>query len=109
MAILQSATFNYAHISANTAATTLFTPQATNASSYAILHSVCVNTKGTASNVLTIWDNTAASGTSVAIVDTTLNQTTFMFDIACKNGLTIQLATGGAADLTIAWRVYSQE
>jgi len=103
MAIFQSAEYNYTHISTNTT-TTIFTPQTGNQASYALLHSVSINSKGASSNTVTIYDNTAGSGTVIAIIDGTSAQTTLFFDVRCYTGLTIVTATGTPADITVSWR-----
>lgn len=109
MAILQSAVFNYAHITTNTTAL-LFTPQANNQSSQAVLHSITVNSKGATSNTITVYnDVTAVAANAVAIIDSTVGQPAFLYDVKCPNGLTIVTASGTAPDITVTWRVSSQE
>lgn len=68
-----------------------------------VLHSVVINTKGIG-NTLTIYDNTAGSGTKVGTVDTTLSTTSFLYDVAFTTGLTVVIAGGTAADLTFTYR-----
>ena len=70
-----------------------------------VLHSIVCN-KAVASGVMTIYDNTAGSGTKIGTIThpATLlqNQYVLIYDIAFVTGLTI--VTGQADDLTICWR-----
>lgn len=68
-----------------------------------VLASVTINTKGASSNTLTVYDNTAGSGTVIAVIDTTTALGTIPYDIIYNTGLTIVLATGTAADVTVAY------
>jgi hypothetical protein len=86
---------NYTHANAN-GATSIKTGAG-------LLAQVTINTKGATGNTLTIYDNTAASGTVIAVIDTTSQVTTLIFDVGFTVGLTIALATGTAADITVAW------
>lgn len=88
--------YSFSHIAANTAGTTVKSGAGT-------LHSVTINTAGASSNVLTLYDNTAASGTVIAIIDTTTVRT-LVFDAAFATGLEAVLATGTAADVTILYK-----
>jgi hypothetical protein len=68
------------------------------------LHSITFNTKGASSNTLTVYDNTAGSGTKIATIDTTaVSPGVWVLDVWFTTGLTVVLATGTAADVTIAW------
>jgi len=67
-----------------------------------LLHSVIINTRGVATTV-TLYDNTAGSGTKLATIDTTLSTTSFLYDIGFRNGLTAVTAGTTPADLTITW------
>lgn len=88
--------FNATHIASALATTTMKSGQG-------ILHTITINTKGTAANTLTVFDNTAGSGTVIAIIDTTSNVQTLILDVAFSTGLTVVSAVGTGADLTIAW------
>jgi len=68
------------------------------------LHSIVINTVGSASNLLTIYDGTDTSGMVIAAIDTTAARGQFVYDVAFQTGLYAVLAAGTAADLTIAWR-----
>lgn len=92
---VNQAAFSFSHIATN--ATT------TSKSGAGVLHSITVNTKGI-TNTLTCYDNTAASGTVIAILDTTLTQDTLVYDLYFATGLTCVTAGGTAADITVTWR-----
>lgn len=85
------------HRSASNATTTI-------KSGAGVLKRVTVNTIGSASNTCTIYDNTAGSGTIIAVIDPTQAQRTFEYDLVFSTGLTIVTATGTAADLTVVYQ-----
>ena len=85
------------HHSASNATTTI-------KSGAGVLKRVTVNTLGSASNTCTIYDNTAGSGTIIAVIDPTLARGIFEYDLVFNTGLTIVTATGTAADLTIVYQ-----
>jgi hypothetical protein len=68
-----------------------------------LLHSICINTKGATSNTVTVYDNTAASGTVIAVIDTTSQVQTLLYDIGFTVGLTVVLAAGTSADITVSY------
>lgn len=68
-----------------------------------VLHNININTKGLSSNVVTIYDNTAASGTKIATIDSTVDYGPLNFDVTFATGLTIVIGTGTAADITVSW------
>lgn len=92
--------FNYANI-------TLAAPTATVVKSgVGVLHSITIN-KPVASSVITIYDNTAASGTKIGTITLpatllTEGPQTAIYDVAFKTGLTINTATG-ASDITVSY------
>lgn len=66
-----------------------------------VLHAITINT--TAASAITIYDNTAGSGSKIAtIAASPAIGSTFRFDIAFSTGLTV--VTAGNSDLTIAFR-----
>lgn len=67
------------------------------------LRGVTINKAGASANTLTIYDNTAGSGTKIATLDTTAG-TTFNYDLQFNVGLTVVMATGTAADITVTWK-----
>lgn len=90
------ATRNYSNIS--TATTTAVKSGA------GTLHSITVN-KAVASGVITIYDNTAASGTKIATITnpaTLLHSQVFLpYGVRFTTGLTI--VTSSTDDITVAW------
>lgn len=70
-----------------------------------VLHAITVN-KAVASGTITIYDNTAGSGTKIGIITfpATLlaNQNTLIYDVVFTTGLTI--VTVEANDITVSWR-----
>ncbi len=85
----------YTNIATNTT-TTIY-------SGRGVLVGLTINTKGASSNTATIYDNTAGSGTKIAIIDTTSAQGTLAYFVEFNTGLTIVTATGTAADITVEW------
>lgn len=69
-----------------------------------VLHAVCINTKGAASNTVTIYDNTASSGTTIGIIDSTVLLGCFTYDAAFGTGLRVVIGTGTAPDITFTYR-----
>lgn len=67
------------------------------------LHSIAINTKGATGNTLTVYDNTAASGTKLATIDTTSQIQSLLFDLTFNTGLTVVLANGTSADITVSY------
>jgi hypothetical protein len=68
------------------------------------LHSICINTKGATANTLTVFDNTAASGTKIGTIDTTAAVGCLIYDVAFATGLTLSSASGTGADVTTSWK-----
>jgi len=85
-----------AHVTSNATTTIAGAPR--------ILVSICINTKGASSNTATVYDNTAASGTVLGVIDTTAGIGCLNYDIALSKGLTVVTATGTAPDLTVVYR-----
>ncbi len=68
------------------------------------LNSITINTKGASSNTLTGYDNaSAASGTVLFLINTTVDPGTFSYQGQFKNGLTIASATGTGCDYTVSF------
>jgi len=86
----------YCHIS--TATTT------TCKSGAGFLHTLTVNTLGTVASTATIYDNTAASGTVIAVINTLAGQTSYRYDVAFSTGLTVVTTGTAAPDITISYR-----
>lgn len=87
--------FGGTHLAAN-ATTLLKTGQG-------LLHCITINTKGATANTLTLYDNTAGSGTVIGVIDTTAAAQSLFYDVVFNTGLTVVIATGTAADVTVAW------
>lgn len=68
------------------------------------LHAICINTKGATADTATVYDNTAGSGTVLAVIDTTSAVGCLMYDIGFNTGLTIVTAAGTAPDMTVSYR-----
>lgn len=68
-----------------------------------VLHGISINTKGASSNTIKIYDGLTAGGTLKATIDSTITTGPWMFDMDFITGLTIVIATGTAADITVLW------
>ena len=69
-----------------------------------LLHSITLNNAGAGGNTCAVYDNTAGSGTLIATIDTVeLNGRTLLYDVHFVTGLTIVIATGTAADITVTY------
>lgn len=68
-----------------------------------LLGMVTINTKGASANTCTIYDNTAGSGTVLAVIDTTVTPQSLFYGVKYTVGLTVVVATGTAADITISY------
>lgn len=67
-----------------------------------ILHTICVNTPA-ATETITVYDNTAASGTKIASLTSFASVGgCFLYDANFTTGLTIVTATA-AGDITVTW------
>lgn len=90
------AMFLYSHIS--TATTTTVKSGAGN------LHSISVNTKGTVASTITVFDNTAGSGTVIGVIDSLNLSGAFVLDVAFTTGLTIVTTGTVSPDITVSYR-----
>ena len=86
---------NYSHINSNGTVTVK--------SGAGWLHTITINTKGATGNTATVYDNTSGSGTVIAVIDTTAQIQTLLFDALFTTGLTVVTASGTAADLTVSY------
>jgi len=68
------------------------------------LQGVNIGVAGAAGNLLTLFDNTAGSGTPIATINTTAINAFDYRDVNFNNGLTAVLATGTAANVTILFQ-----
>jgi hypothetical protein len=94
--LTNSATFTYSHIA--TATTT------TVKSGAGYLRGVVIGTKGTVASTVTVYDNTAGSGTVIAVLDTLNLSGTFTFEVAFSTGLTLVTTGTVAPDVTVSYR-----
>lgn len=91
----------YAHIAAGQATTVVKTGPG-------ILFAIVFNTSATATNVTTVYDNTAGSGTviGVPVSTSTVSPQTLTYGphgLAFNTGLTIKTATANGADMTVIY------
>lgn len=70
------------------------------------LHTITFNSAATATNVTTVYDNTAGSGTVIAIpaATTATVPTTLTYDCSFSTGLTIVTATANGSNMTVSYR-----
>lgn len=64
------------------------------------LHCITVNT--TAAGAITVYDNTAGSGTKIGTLKSSIAENTYYFDVSFGTGLTI--VTAAASDITVSYR-----
>ena len=83
--------FNYTNIATGTTTTVK--------TGGGMLHTLTVNT--TAAGAITVYDNTAGSGTKIATIKASVVEQTFVFDLSFTTGLTI--VTAAASDITVSW------
>ena len=89
-------TSSFCHITTNTTTAVK--------SSAGVLRRIVINTKGSSSNTLTIYDNTSGSGTTIGIIDTANGVSGhFEYGVNFSTGLTIVTANGTAADVTVIY------
>ena len=71
------------------------------------LESIIINTAGASSNTITVYDNTAGSGTKVGTINgTAAAGSVFQYGdkgIQMETGITIVTATGTCADITVVY------
>lgn len=95
-ALMVEQVFTYNHIS--TATTT------TVKSGAGFLHALSVNLKGTVASTITVYDNTAGSGTVIGVIDSLNLSGAFILDVAFGTGLTIVTTGTIAPDITVSYR-----
>ncbi len=94
--LVNSGNYNYAHV--GSAATTVIK------TGPGVLHSITVNTLGTVASVITIYDNTSAAGSVIAIINSLSLFGPFVYDVKFTTGLTIVTTGTLAPDVTISYR-----
>lgn len=73
-------------------------------STAAYLYGVTINTKGGASNALTLFTSPVAPTAIAAVIDTTAQLGTLYYHTLVSNGLAFSLATGSPADISVLYR-----
>lgn len=70
-----------------------------------VLHTVTINSLGTVASTISIFDNTAGSGTSIAVLNSlTTGQNTYTYDVAFSTGLTLVTTGTVAPNVTVSYR-----
>lgn len=90
------AIFIYKHINS------LTSTQVKTGSGY--LHGFVINTKGATSSTATLFDNTACSGTTIAVIDTTAGIGMVLEDVQFNVGLCVLTAAGTVGDYTVSYK-----
>jgi len=87
----------YSHISTNSTNVIKIGP--------GTLQRVTINSPGGTNNTATIYDNTSGSGTVIGVINTTsgASSSTLMYNCQFSVGLTVVVASGSAADLTVIY------
>lgn len=93
--ITKPASSSYLHLNANGTTTAK--------SGAGVLRCIVINTRGGIVNTLTIYDNTTATGAVIGAVDTVNAGGAFNYELDFTTGLTVVLAGGTAADITIIY------
>lgn len=92
-----NAGFTYAHISTSTTTTVK--------SGAGVLHAIVINTLGTVASNITVYDNTAGSGTVIAVLNSLTNgEASYTYDVAFTTGLTLVTTGTAAPDVTVSYR-----
>lgn len=65
-----------------------------------VLHKIVINT--TAAGTITVYDNTTATGTTIATIAASAAGPVYIYDLAFTLGLTV--VTGAASDITVIYR-----
>lgn len=86
----------FSHISTSTTTTVK--------SGAGFLHTICINSLGTVASTTTIYDNTAGSGTVIAVVNSLTISGTLTYDVAFSTGLTLVTTGTVAPDITVSYR-----
>ena len=93
--ITKPASSSYLHLNANGTTTVK--------SGAGVLRRIVINTRGGIINTLTIYNNTTATGAVIGAVDTVNAGGAFDYELDFATGLTVVLAGGTAADITIIY------
>lgn len=89
--------FSYQNVATNTTTTVR--------TGAGVLHSIAVN-KAVANGVITIYDNTAASGTKIGTITNpaTLLDSAQTFEYGCGFTTGLTIVTSSTDDITVIWR-----
>jgi hypothetical protein len=68
------------------------------------LHTLCVNTDGTVASAVTMFDNTAGSGTTIASINSLSSTNCYLYDIAFTTGLTVVTTGTAPSDITVSFK-----
>lgn len=68
------------------------------------LKRVVINQKGGSGNLFTLFDNTSATGSHIAVIDTTTAVGNIDYDTPFATGLFLSGTAGTAPDMTIVYR-----
>jgi len=93
--ITKPAPSSYLHLNANGTTTVK--------SGAGVLRRIIINTRGGILSTLTIYNNTTATGAVIAVLDTNAAGGEFGYELDFTTGLTVVLAGGTAADITIIY------
>lgn len=93
---LVQSSFTYAHIATSTTTTVK--------SGAGVLHGVSINSLGTVASSVTVYDNTAGSGTVIAVLDSLASARNTLFDVSFATGLTLVTTGTVAPDVTVSYR-----
>ena len=70
-----------------------------------VLHTVTINQLGTVASTVSIFDNTAGSGTSIAVLNSlSTGEGTYTYDVAFTTGLTVTTTGTAAPNVTVSYR-----
>lgn len=69
-----------------------------------VLHLVNINADGTVASSVTVYDNTAGSGTKIATINSLALSGAFVYDVAFSTGLTIVTTGTSPPDVTVSYR-----
>jgi hypothetical protein len=96
--VVEPGRFGYRNVTLNTTTVVKSSP--------GFLHAIVIGNPGSTGDVITIYDNNAASGTKIATITTIANgpPAVLRINVPFVNGLTVVTATGVAFDLTFIYR-----
>ncbi len=69
-----------------------------------VLHTVTINSLGTVASVVTLYDNTAASGAKIGTINSLTLGGSMVYDVAFNTGLTVATTGVVAPDITVSYR-----